>query len=523
MKGLLCGAIAILAMTQAACGGSSITPPPPTGPFSDASLKGQYAFSMSGVDLNGAYIARIGSFTADGSGNITGGLEDILTLSSGQPASIVSFTGGTYQVLSNGRGLIVLNAASGGGLQLNMMMQSTSTGFLLQTDLAASSTGTFNKQTNADFTAAALGNPYVFEVSGVSFSSQTAAPIGMIGKIIGDGNGVITGGVMDTNDGHTTTPSGATAIAPGAYAMDTSGNGTSFGRGTMSFNGRSYAFYIVDTTHFKMLEEDELGGTSGDALQQVGPVPTQNSQFNGSFVYLISGASVLGTQGPVARVARFTTDGNGGLGSISFDDNNDGGYTHISQGSNISAASYAIDTGNSGSGRGTYTFKASGEGTFSDVFYMISPGQAMVQETSKGIIGNGPMYAQAAGPFTVSGSAGNYVTIWDGVQLGSSTAVPYEEDFVGQYALTNTASSNLAGVIDYVELGLSSKTLYTNVGLGGTLTINNQSTANNHYRFALSGSPSITVNFQAYFVNPGTILMVCSDNTRTTAGIIYPQ
>ena len=164
-------------------------------------------------------------------------------------------------------------------------------------------------------------------------------------------------------------------------------------------------------------------------------------------------------------MARFTTDGNGGLGSISFDDNNDGGYTHISQGSNISAASYAIDTSNSGSGRGTYTFKASGEGTFSDVFYMISPGQAMVQETSKGIIGNGPMYAQAAGPFTVSGSAGNYVTIWDGVQLGSSTAVPYEEDFVGQYALSNTpASSNLAGVIDYVELGLSSKTLLHECG-----------------------------------------------------------
>jgi hypothetical protein len=478
---------------------------------------------MSGVELNGAYTARIGSFTADGSGNITGGLEDVLNLGSGQPASVVLFTGGNYQVQANGRGQIVLNAASGGGLQLNMVMQSTSTGFLVQTDLTGTNSGTFSLQTSADFTAAALANAYVFEASGVSFARQSVAPIGLIGEFAADGNGNITGGVMDTNDGNLAAPSGATAIAPGTYALDTNGNGTNFGRGTMAFNGRSFAFYIVDTTHFKLLEEDTLGGCAGDALQRVGTIPTQNAQFTGGFVYLIAGASVLGTQGPVTRVARFTADGNGGLGSVSLDDNNDGNHTHISQGGNISAASYAIDTANSGSGRGTFTFRDSGAGTFSDVFYMISPTQAVAQETSRGIIGNGPMYAQAAGPFTLAGSVGSFVTGWSGVQLGSTSAVAFEEDFVAQYTLTSTASSNISGGIDYVELGLSSKTLYTNVALGGTLTINNDGTANNHYQFAVTGSPSITVNFQAYFANPGTILMVCSDGTRTTSGIIYQQ
>jgi hypothetical protein len=524
MRAHLCGAIAAVALILAGCGGgSSITPPPPSGKFSDASLKGQYAFLMSGVDLTGGYIARIGTFTADGNGNITGGLEDVLSLSSGQPAAIVSFAGGAYQVLSNGRGLVGLNASGGGTLQLNLVMQSTSGGFLLQTDLAATSSGTFSLQTSSDFTAAALGHPYVFEVSGVSFSGQNAAPIAMIGKVTGDGNGTVTGGLMDTNDGNASAPSGATVIAPGTYALDSSGNGTNFGRGTMTFGGRTFAFYIIDATHFEMLEEDNLGGTSGNAQQQVGTIPTQNGQFKGSFVYLIGGASVLGTQGPVARVARFTTDGNGGLGAVSLDDNNDGRYTHVSQGSNISAASYAMDTANSGSGRGTFTFKDSGSGTYSDVFYMVSPTQAVVQETSKGIIGNGPLYQQAAGPFTVAGSAGNYVSNWSGAQLGSSTAVPFEEDFINQYALSSASTSNISGVIDYVELGLSSKTLYTDVGLGGTLTINKDGTANNLYKFALGGSPSVTVNFQAYFVDANTVLMVCSDNTRTTAGIINPQ
>jgi hypothetical protein len=272
-----------------------------------------------------------------------------------------------------------------------------------------------------------------------------------------------------------------------------------------------------------LLEEDALGGSVGDALQQSSTVPTQNGQFNGSFVYLIAGFSTLGSQGPVARVARFDADGNGNLGAISLDDNNDGRYTHVSQGGNISAATYAIDTANAGSGRSTFTFKDSSAGTFSDVIYLISPTQAVVQETSKGIIGTGPLGAQTGGPFTLTGSAGAYATNWNGVQLSSSTAVPYEEDYVNQYTLTSASSSNIAGAADYVELGLSQMTLYTDVGMGGTLTIKNDSTANNLYKFVLNGSPSITVNFQAYFVNPSTVFMVSSDSNRTTSGIIYQQ
>lgn len=520
---LIAPALAIAAVFLTSCGSSTITPPPPSGNFSDASLHGQYAFSMSGVDLTGAFFARIGSFTADGAGNITGGLEDLLALSSGQPASTVSLTGGTYQIQSAGSGVMTLNAAGGSTLQLSMVLQSTAIGYLVQTDLNASTSGTLIQQTPADFTNASLANPYVFSASGVSFANSNASPLSLIGRIATDGNGNITGGVMDTNDSSPSAPSGATPIAPGTYALDTSGNGTSFGRGTTTFNGRTFAFYIVDSTHFELLEEDALGGSSGDALLQTGAFATQNHEFTGSFVYLIGGLSTLGSQGPVSRVARFTADGNGGIGSISLDDNDDGTYRHISQGTNISAATYSIDSANSGSGRGAFTFTDSGGGTYADIFYLVSPTQAVVQETSKGIIGTGAMYAQTDSPFTVAASAGTYVSNWSGVQLGSSSAVPFEEDFVNQFSLSNGNSSNVAGLTDYVELGLSSKTLFSNVGLGGTLTINKDGTMNNLYKFAISGSPSITVNFQAYFVNPGTVLMVCSDSIRTTAGIVHQQ
>ena len=529
MRRLSCAALALLALTLVACGGgSNIAPPPPAGGFTAASLKGQYAFSMSGLDLSGAFIARVGSFTADGAGNITGGLEDLLDLGSGQPAGLVSFSGGSYQIQANGRGLITLRTSTGGSLFLSIAMQSSAGGFVAQTadnnnDLTATSSGTFNLQNSADFAASALVNHFVFDFAGVSFSATSAAPISMIGEINLDGNGTITAGVMDVNDGNLSAPSGATAISPGTYAMDSSGNGTAFGRGMMTFAGRSFAFYVVDTTHIMVLEEDNLGGTSGDALLQAGSGPTQNSQLSGSFVYLVGGASVLGTQGPVTRVARFTADGNGGLGTISLDDNNDGSYTHISQGSNISNATYSIDTNFPGSGRGTFTFTDSSAGTFSDVFYMISGSQGVVLETSAGIIGSGPIYAQTGGPFSLTNLAGNFVFNWSGVQLGSSTASPFEEDFVGQYSLSNATINNIAGVTDYVELGLTGNNLFLGRGLGGTLTINSDGTANNLYKFTIGGSPSSTINFQAYFVNPSTVLLVCSDNDRSTAGIVNQQ
>jgi len=506
----------------ASCGGGKTSPPPPSGPFSNASLKGQYAFLMSGLDLNGGYVARVGSFTADGSGGVTGGLQDFLSLSSGQATVPAPFTGGSYQIDDAGRGQIVLNAA-GGNLQLNLILQSTNTGSLVETDLNNAMSGSFDLQTSSDFAAAALGHSYAFGLYGVSFVSQKAAPIALVGQIIGDGNGAITGGVMDTHDGNLSASSGATAVKPGTYALDTNGNGPNFGRGTMTFNGRSYAFYIVDATHFDMVEEDTLGGSAGPALQQAATIPTQNSALSGGFVYLTAGASSLGAQALVTRVARFTADGNGGVGAISLDDNNDGGYTHVSQGGNISAATYAIDTANSGSGRVAFTFKSSGVGTFADVFYLISPTQGVALETTNGIIGTGPIYAQTAGPFTLAGSAGNYVVSWSGIQLGSTTIVPFTEDGIAQYTLANSNSSNIAGFADYAELGLSSKTIFSNVGLAGTLTFNSDSTTNNHYKFALTGSPSVTLNFQAYFVNPGKVLMICSDGVRTMAGAINQQ
>jgi hypothetical protein len=518
---LLPTALALVVLALAGCS-SSHPPPPPVGNFSNASLTGQYAFSLTGIDPKGAYTARIGSFTADGAGHITGGLVDVLDLSTGQSASIISIAGGSYTIQPNGAGLALLKL-DGGALQLSLSLQSSTGGFLIQSDLTATTSGSFSLQAASDFSLGALVNQYVFDLSGVTFvpSGSGAAPISVIGEFNANGTGTISGGVMDTNNGNLM-PSGATAISPGTYEMDPT-NGATYGRGTISFAGYTFAFYIVSSSQILVMEEDTLGGSAGTATLQSGPVPTQNSQFTGSFVYMVAAASVKGSKGPVARVARFSADGNGGLGSISLDDNNNGRYTHISQGSNITSATYTIDTSNSGSGRGTFTFTDSSAGTFKDVFYVISSSQGVVQETSASIIGGGPISAQSAGPFALSGLAGNYVFNWVGVQLGATTAIPLQEDFTGQYALANSTGTNISGTTDYVELGLSGNLLYTGVDLNGMLTINSESTTNNHYKFAVNGTTSTTINFQTYFVSPSLAYVVTSDSNRTMAGMISQQ
>lgn len=525
MKPLLALLIIGGGMGWSGCGGSSSTPAPPSGGFSNASLKGQYGFSMSGIDLSGAYLSRAGSFAADGNGKITAALEDLVDLGAIPTTSTIAFTGGTYQVQANGRGVMILENPNGGGLQLNFVLNSTSQGVLLQTDLNDAASGGFNLQTPSTFTAAAVSGNYVFDLAGVSFSStNTVAPITTIGQFTADGNGKITGGTMDVKNGNTDAASGAITLAPGTYQMDlTNGNGANFGRGTMTFNGYDFAFYIVNSSRVLLIEEDSLGGSLGSALQQSGTIPATNAGFAGNFVYLVGGASVLGSKGALARAARFTADGQGGLSAISLNDNNDGGINQISPGTNLTNATYAIDTTHAGSGRGTFTFKDSSLGTFTNVFYMISPTQAVVQDTSPGLITVGPMLAQSGSPFTNANVAGNYSLGWNGVQLGVTTSIPFQEDLVGQYVLSNTTSNNISGVADYTELGLSNSTFLSDVVLSGALKINGDGTNGNNVQLVSSGSSSTTFNFQGYVANPNTMFIVSTDTSRVVAGIVTQQ
>src|ERR1700679_1232299 len=64
----------------ASCGNSSGLIPPNNNGFSASSLSGTYVISISGTDVNQtteSFFAIVGTITADGNGNLTGGTVDI--------------------------------------------------------------------------------------------------------------------------------------------------------------------------------------------------------------------------------------------------------------------------------------------------------------------------------------------------------------------------------------------------------------------------------------------------------------
>jgi hypothetical protein len=273
--------------------------------------------------------------------------------------------------------------------------------------------------------------------------------------------------------------------------------------------------------------EIDTGATLGDAVLQTGAIPTTTAAFTGNFTLLVGGSAVLGTAGPLTRAGRFTADGSGNLNTIFLDTNNFGSR-HSTAPANISAATYTIDTTATvvGSGRGTLTMQDSGlADSFNYVFYLISPTQAVIQDTSNGIIADGSMLAQAAGPLTFS-TKGDFAFSWSGIILATSNTAQFEEDFVGQYSPGTLAAGGFNGAVDFTELGSANKNLFLNVPITVTTTINSNvpdGTGPNGYRVVTGNSPSTTFNYRAYIVDQNTIFLMGFDSNQVIAGTVSTQ
>jgi len=512
-----------LAMFAAACsgGGSTPTPPPPTGNFSNASLKGPYAFFMSGTNITtGDFFSRIGSFTADGSGNITAGLEDVDVTGS---AELIELSPSSYTIQADGRGIV--NLAGTGPLKFSVTMLSPTEGLMIETDGIATTSGRFFLQDPTTFANGFNGN-YVFDVSGIDFN--LAAPDTIVGQLVA-ANGSLHG-VLDENDNAHRT--GAQPVTSGSFQIDAANN-TDFGRGTMTFTagGTQYHFiyYVVNALRLVMIEDESFSGalTVGTATSQ-SSVPTGNATFNGNFVFLSTGS---GTSGPITRIGRFTANGTGALTSV-FADTNDNGSTALVPKGSLSNTAYTIDTNFPGSGRGTFTFTDSSLGPFSFVFYLSSASGGVIQDVSfnnnKGNVGDGTLQLQTGAPFTLAGLAGDYGLNFSGVSSNSSTQATAEEDYVGRITFASvSAGGNVSGVVDFSEFSANQGGFLNVVVSGNGLTIGGDGSTSSGMRNALSlklaGNPSSTLNFVPYIVDSQHMFVAGTDNNRVLSGIITLQ
>ena len=517
MKRFLFALTAVAALWSSACGGSgsNVQPPPPAGKYSLASLTGQYAFVTSGeVFASGntapAPLARVGSFVADGKGNITGGVEDVNV--AGSPSLALQVTSGSYTVSANGRGTLTLILGQS-TLDFGMTLTSTSDGLMIDetsnTNQASTGSGNFIKQQSTPFALSDIAGPYVFDFPGQDVNNNAES---FIGEFIAS-NGVIPTGFFDDNVNGTLTSGNMT---PGTIAQDPGNVSTlsNFGRGVALIAGQNYVFYIVDSTRVRFLSTDK-GMLSGDAVAQAN-IP---NNLNGGFAFLVGGSS---PNGGLTRVGRFNATGSA-VTNILMDINDAGSER---QSNTFSNASVTLDAANPG--RGLVSFQDSSL-TYTFVFYLSSPNSGVIQDVSPSSTANvardtadGSIELQSASPFTGANISGTYAMNWSGlVVAGGSFSVEDEEDLLAQATVSNLT---LTGAADLFQFTSTTLTPAFDLGVGGTININGDGTSSNGMTVNLTAANPI--NFVVYFVTPQLAFFANKDNSgaqRIVAGILKAQ
>jgi hypothetical protein len=532
MKRLLTAAVAAASLWAAACSshGSIITPPPPTGNYTLASLNGTYAFVTSGEAItsggtSATPFSRTGSFIANGSGGITGGVYDVVNAGGTSSGPITIMSGSSYTVNADGRGTLTFNINSAGApatVSFGIVLTSTKDGLMMDEtasgNQASTGSGNFVLQTTSTFATGVSGS-YVFDFSGVDAS---VSPESFVGQFSASG-GVITSGIEDANDNFTLT----NGSISGSFAPDPANSATS-GRGTATIAGQTYAFYIVDSTRIRFVSTN-AGGVgpmlTGDAIAQA-TVPAAPS---GSFVFLVAGASA---NGGLTRVARFDTcapcAGPGPtVTKLLMDVNNAGKETEFSP-SQLSNTNINYD---STTGRGLVSFQSSTTNVYSFVFYLSTPSSGVIQEVSPNdtspafAVADGSILAQSGSPFTSTNITGPYAMNWSGlVTSGGTFANQDEEDLLAQETIK---SLNLSGTYDLFQF--TGLTLDTDRGSTGSINFNGGDGTGGDGKSAtlnVNLSNASQIHMVVYFVNPQLAFFANKDNNgaqRIVAGILKAQ
>jgi hypothetical protein len=524
VKRLLLLVTACAALWASACGNGGYTaptPPPSTGPFSKANLNGQYAFSMGGSNAFGNF-ARVGTFTADGQGNITGGLED-----ANFPGAVnlqVPLTGGTYTVNPDGRGSMTFSFAAGNSVDFSITLASSTNGFMVDTTIvnggvAQTGSGNFVKQDASALALAGINGNYAFDFSGSS-PDGTNNPISIIGTFKADGAGNLMTGFDDVVElGSGFTPKAA--IGTSVFSLDNAHSGT--GRGTANIAGFNYVFYIVSHNQIKFMGTDSAGELLGDAVLQQANTPANATAMNGGFVFIVGGSTTSGTLG---QAGRFTADGGGKVSAVFLDVNNSGSFTAVPSGATGLTGTYQVDGDTSGHGTLTFTDSIGGTGTYTYGFYLISPTQAVFQNQSivagdpngAPLVADGSLSAQTGGPFTASSLAPTFAFSLSGVDSNGLTGSTAQDDFVGQATFS---SLSYTGAMDFNEF--SAGTLYLDIPVNGAIALNGDGTGVNTQVFNLQPPAKNQFNFVVLIANPNTLYVLGSDSNRVISGIYTAQ
>jgi hypothetical protein len=471
--------------------------------YSDASLRGPFAFSYVGDDATG-FRAVAGRFVADGAGTIQGGLEDVDSF--GSPvAPAVPILSGTYRVGPDGRTSAVVTTDHGQETW-QFVLTSTTHALLIRFDSSTTGHGTIDQQNLNDLSNApsVIKGNYVFRAAGGDLQFH---PLGVAGRFTADGSGGIpqTASIVDENDNGTV--KAADTTLSGSYSFDAANSGT--GRGTITLSSTStgqlmFAFYIIDNTHFYIIETDSAAYLAGSVFSGATGSSFGNSELSASnYVFTVGGNS---TSGAYAAGGVFTSDSNGNITGGTLDSDNAGTAT---ANTSISPSTYSVDaaTGRVDLKLGSMEFAA----------YPTAANTALVLELDSTAIAGGAAYLQQPSPAAL---AGNYALALNGQGIFYSDPGLYQSDAEGEAAFTGSVFTSGSANLDINNYGTSPQ---SSDPIGTSSTISAPGTNGRGTATLQLNDPPATYNLVYYVIDANTAVVVGQDTTRVLDGIVIHQ
>ncbi len=391
--------------------------------FASMSLSGNYVFTLNGLQA-GSPMVTAGSFTANGDGTISNGIEDINAASG--IATGLPFTG-SYIVNANGQGIATFTSSQG-SVSLGFTLNNQGQAVIMSTDPNTVASGTFFPQLSTALSLTSLNAPFVFNLSG---SNPSGTLVSSVGTFVTDGSSNFSYAEEDVNAGVTTVHHAFT----GSYSLGTNGPGT----GTASFTDAAgtavYDFYIVSPTQFQFIEVDSSGLLSGTVFEQQSVDST--TALYGSYVYYVSGAVGNADYGVA--------------GGFSTDPLNSGniiaGTNDINElGALASNSSLTGSFTTSSHGRGTISLSGI-NGVTNYVYYFISPSTAFVLTTDPAVNASGQLFSQFGGFGTASLTGFYTYTLTTPATVTPPTTAVGLLNFNGAGAIAGYANINNDGTL----------------------------------------------------------------------------
>jgi hypothetical protein len=293
----------------------------------NSELNGHYAFLLNGFDdATSSPIAVAGSFTADGNGKISGGIED--ENGPGGPELDVPFSG-TYNIGSDLRGAFTLVTASGSKTYA-LVLSSIASGiaqkarFIEFDDKTGTNgqrgSGVMRLQDTTAFAQGKIKGPYAFGFEGQDATGNREA---MVGSFTADGAGTIPSGTADQNiAGIASNPS-----LTGTYTAPSSSNGrASIKLDPSTASSLDLAAYVVSANELLVLTTKTFssnGLTSGAILSQ-SSTSFDNTALDAPAVYYQLGVHPSDAAHSWAEIGLLVPNGAGAL-STTYDKSNQGG------------------------------------------------------------------------------------------------------------------------------------------------------------------------------------------------------